>query len=249
MRRVLGLMVFILFLSSPQAFGGGKGAQWGYEGSTGPAHWGDLSKEFRLCKEGKSQSPVNIVNPVKERLPKIEFHYKSTPLSIINNGHTIKVNYTQGSYIIYNGRRYDLLQFHFHRPSENTVNGKHFDMEAHLVHKGDGGELLVVAIFLKEGKRHPLIQRLWQYIPEEIGHKKHYRDVRIDISSLLPNEKGYYFFSGSLTTPPCTEGVKWIVLKRPVEVSKDQVERFEGFYRMNARPVQPLNGRRIRESF
>ncbi len=247
MRKVLYLSVIILFVLSFKVFGSGK-VHWGYEGEIGPAYWGDLSEEFRLCKEGKSQSPVDIVNTVKEDIPDVQFHYSPAPLSIINNGHTVKVNYLEGSYIVYQGKRYNLVQFHFHRPSENTVNGKHFDMEAHLVHKGSNGELVVVAVFLKEGDENPLIQKLWENIPEEIGHKKVNKEISIDVSRLLPKDKGYYLFEGSLTTPPCTEGVKWIVLKEAVKVSKAQIERFEHFYKMNARPTQPLNKRVIKES-
>lgn len=253
MKRMAVLSVLILsllFYVSP-VFSGthGQGVHWGYEGASGPAHWGDLSEDFKACKEGRSQSPVDINNTVKEKLPSIEFHYNNSTLKIINNGHTIKVNYAKGSYIIVNGKKYNLLQFHFHRPSENTVKGKHFDMEAHLVHKSDDGELAVVAVFMKEGKQNVFIKKVWDHLPEKVGHEENFKNVLINVSDFLPDNKEYYAFDGSLTTPPCTEGVKWLVLQTPVEVSAKQIKRFESFYRMNARPTQLLNGRVIKAGY
>lgn len=242
---IMGLLLYV----SPLSGATHQGVHWGYEGEAGPTHWGDLSPEFRTCKEGKSQSPVDIRNTVKEKLPSIEFHYSNSILNIINNGHTIKVNYSKGSYIIINGKKYNLLQFHFHRPSENTVKGKHFDMEAHLVHRSDDGELAVVAVFMKEGKENAFIKRVWEHLPEKMGHEEKFNDVVVNVSDFLPESRAYYAFEGSLTTPPCTEGVKWFVLQTPVEVSANQIKRFESFYRMNARPTQPLNGRIIKAGY
>ncbi len=253
MKGKSGLSVFVfvimlILLTSPLYAGGhGKGVHWGYEGNIGPAHWGDLSHDFRLCKEGKSQSPVDIRDTIKADLKEIEFHYSDTPLRIINNGHAIQVNYNKGSYIIVNGKRFDLLQFHFHHPSENTVNGKPYDMEAHLVHKSNDGQLAVVAVFMKKGKSSPFIQTIWNHIPEEQGHEQAY-NIKINVYDFLPKDKSYYAFEGSLTTPPCSEGVQWLVLKNPVEVSADQIKKFSSYYKMNARPTQPLNGRVIKES-
>jgi carbonic anhydrase len=247
----IGLMVslvFILIIAPLYAGAAGHSTHWGYEGDIGPAHWGDLSPEFKACKEGKSQSPVDIRNPVKAALKPIEFHYKTTPLKVINNGHTIKVDYERGSYIVVNGKRYDLLQFHFHTPSENTVNGKPYDMEAHLVHKSEDGQLAVVAVFMKKGKENSFIKTIWRHLPVHGGSEKIVSSIKINVADFLPKNKAYYAFDGSLTTPPCTEGVKWLVLKTPVEVSEAQVKKFALIFKMNARPTQPLYGRVIKVS-
>ena len=226
----------------------GHGAHWSYEGNTGPAHWGDLSDEFKTCKLGKKQSPIDISSTERAPLTPIEFHYKSAPLRIINNGHSIQVNYEEGSYVKIDGKRYNLLQFHFHAPSEHTVNGKHFDMEAHLVHKSDDGKLAVIGVFMKEGAKNSFIQTLWDNIPHKVGEEKSVEHVKINAQDLLPASKKYYKYSGSLTTPPCTEGVDWNIMVAPIEVSKDQIDKFRTFYKMNARPTQPLHGRVIKES-
>jgi carbonic anhydrase len=243
---IAGLILFSFGVS----FAGGHGhsAHWGYEGEIGPAHWGDLSPEYSACKEGKMQSPVDITGAVKADLDDIEFNYNDVPLMIINNGHAIQVNYAGDSSIEVNGKEYKLLQFHFHGPSENTVNGKPYDMEAHLVHKSSDGELAVVAVFMKKGKKNDFIQTLWKYMPEEEGKERSVRSVKINASQLLPADKTYYSFTGSLTTPPCSEGVKWMVMKTPIEVSAKQIAKFSSIFEMNARPVQPLNGRIIKVS-
>jgi carbonic anhydrase len=224
-------------------------AHWGYEGETGPDHWGDLQPDFHECKEGKKQSPVDIRNTkiTVHGLDPITFNYKESGLKIINNGHTIQVNYGQGSSITFSGKTYDLLQFHFHSPSEHTSNGKAHSMEAHLVHKNQDGELAVVGVFLTKGKQNDFIETLWTHLPKKIGQEEAVENVRIQAVQLLPAEQSFYRYQGSLTTPPCSEGVVWSVMKTPVEVSEEQISRFTAAIHDNARPVQSLNERVIRE--
>jgi carbonic anhydrase len=224
------------------------GHEWTYEGEHGPAHWGDVKSDYAVCKTGNNQSPIDITSAVKADLPLIQFSYKPGPLRIINNGHTIQVNYPEGSFITVGGKQYQLIQFHFHHPSEEKINGKNFDMVAHLVHKDAEGNLAVVAVLMKKGQANTFIKTLWEHLPKEEGKEEVLADVMIDPSELLPSQRAYYTFPGSLTTPPCTEGVTWFVLKTPVELSAAQINVFTHFYKHNARPVQPLGGRVVSES-
>jgi carbonic anhydrase len=227
-----------------------EGHHWSYKGETGPTHWGAMEKEFESCGVGKVQSPIDIKTKSAKAsdLPAIEFAYQPSPLRIIDNGHTVQVNYAPGSSITVDGKRYELLQFHFHHPSEEEIDGKHSDMVAHLVHKDAGGNLAVVAVLLKKGSANPLVGTLWKNIPKEKGKEAQVDAVTINVADLLPEKRGYYTFQGSLTTPPCSEGVRWFVLKSPTTVSAEQVAGFGKLYAMNARPVQPLNGREIAAS-
>lgn len=218
--------------------------EWGYSGSEGPAHWGELSPEFAACRTGHSQSPVNIEKTQSAHLPAIEFDYKPSALHIINNGHTIQINYAPGSFIKIGAERYELKQFHFHHPSEETIKGKRFPMELHLVHSDAAGNLAVVSVLLKEGSANPLVERLWGLAPKTEGPEK-IDDVQINAADLLPADHSYYAFLGSLTTPPCTEGVHWLVLGTPVTVSSKQVATFAKIYPYDERPTQSLNGRTV----
>jgi len=223
---------------------------WSYTGPTGPANWGTLEKSYSACALGKSQSPIDIRDDVatKADLPPIVFDYGPSPLRIIDNGHTIQINYAPGSFITVGDKRYDLVQFHFHKPSEEKVNGKSYDMVAHLVHKDKDGHLAVVAVLLANGGDNPFIRTLWDNLPKTKETEIAVEAVRIDVASLLPENRAYYTFSGSLTTPPCSEGVTWFVLKNPAPISPDEIDRFGRSYPMNARPVQALNGREIKAS-
>jgi carbonic anhydrase len=201
------------------------------------------------CGVGKTQSPIDIEDAVakKSDLPAIAFDYKPSPLKIIDNGHTIQVDYAPGSSITVQGKQYDLVQFHFHKPSEEKINGKTYDMVAHLVHRDRDGNLAVVAVLLQAGSANGLIDTLWNNIPKEKGKQSAVQGVVVNAADLLPaNKAAYYTFSGSLTTPPCSEGVTWFVLKTPTSISKDEVTHFGHLYPMNARPTQPLNDREIR---
>jgi carbonic anhydrase len=222
-----------------------EGGHWTYQEHGGPSEWGSMSPEFATCKLGKLQSPVDIRGVQIADLPAIKFDYKPSALKIIDNGHTIQVNYAPGSSINVGGARYELVQFHFHRPSEEKINGKSSAMVAHLVHQNADGKLAVVAVLLDKGGASELIDALWANIPKEKGKESVVASVTIDATTLLPENKGYYTFQGSLTTPPCSEGVTWLVLKMPLKISDGQIAAFGKIYPPNARPVQPLNGRII----
>jgi carbonic anhydrase len=222
---------------------------WDYgDDAYGPGHWGELKPEFAPCMNGHHQSPIDIRNPQKAELPPIVFDYKPSPLDIIDNGHTIEINYAAGSFIAVGGRKYALKQFHFHRPSEEKIVGKGYDMTLHLVHADQEGNLAVVAILLEKGEDNPLIHELWNEIPTQKNKEELAKDIQINAGTLLPADRAYYTFSGSLTTPPCSEHVTWYVLKHPVTISAAEVEQFSKLYRNDARPTQPLYDRVVLES-
>lgn len=218
---------------------------WGYTGYAGPEYWADISQEFALCGSGKEQSPINISGAKASNLPAIQFAYKPGSLEILNNGHTIQVNHTAGSSITVDGEKYKLLQFHFHTPSENIVDGKAFPMEMHLVHKSAKGKLAVVSVFSKVGGKNTVLDKAWKHMPRKAGDKKMVASVSINAADLLPADRGYYSFKGSLTTPPCSEGVKWMVLKTPMEASREQIKQFTKVIGTDARPVQPIYARAL----
>ena len=217
---------------------------WSYEGEAGPAHWGDLAPEFRLCKDGKQQSGIDIpgVSGVED-LADIRFRYDPVPLKIKNNGHTIQVNYAAGSSAMIDGDVYDLLQFHFHTPSEHKKGGQSYPMELHLVHRNGAGQLAVVGVFMKEGHFNPTIQKIWDRMPQHEGEVE--VEDAVDADAVLPRDHEFFRYAGSLTTPPCSEGVKWSVMKYPIEVSSAQIAQFKALFPLNARPTQPLNGRPV----
>jgi len=220
---------------------------WAYDGEEGPEHWGELAEDFRMCAEGRNQSPVDLVSDVHAELPELEFEYYSTPLREINNGHTIQQNVESGSFyrIPARGVEYELIQFHFHSPSEHTVNGRHFAMEMHFVHKNEKGDLAVVGVMIKEGEEHPVLKKLWSFMPEKAGDTSE-QPIGIEDTNLLPPTRKYFVYGGSLTTPPCSEGVKWIVLKTPIEASAGQIRTFKKRVGpATNRPVQPSNARLI----
>ena len=219
--------------------------EWGYRGAEGPTHWGDLASEYAACKTGHSQSPVNIGGAKVADLPTIQFEYKPSAVHIINNGHTIEIIYAPGSFIEVGGKRYELKQFHFHHPSEETIKGKRFPMELHLVHADASGNLAVVSVLLQEGAANPLVEMLWGLAPKTVGPEKADDSLQINAADLLPADHSYYAFAGSLTTPPCTEGVNWYVLETPVMISSKQVATFAKIYPYDERPTQPLNGRTV----
>jgi carbonic anhydrase len=219
---------------------------WSYQGDTGPQHWHELNPEFKQCGLGERQSPIDIREGIPVELDPIQFDYKLSAFRVIDNGHTVQVNVEPGNRIVVNGRRYELVQFHFHRPSEERLNGRQFEMVAHLVHKDLEGKLAVVAVLIEEGKGHPIVQQVWNNLPlekrvEQAGLQG------LDLLQLLPEDRRYVTYMGSLTTPPCTEGVLWMVLKKPVSVSAQQISIFSRLYPMNARPVQPQRDRLIKD--
>ena len=221
---------------------------WDYSNAHGPGHWAELSPEFATCKNGHRQSPIDIRDPKKTDLPPIQFDYQSSPLHIIDNGHTIMINYSPGSFISVGEKKYALQQFHFHRPSEERINGKRYDMEVHLVHQDEEGNLALVAVLLQQGEDNPLVHELWNDLPKEKGKEETLNGVQVNVAQILPADRGYYTFPGSLTTPPCSENVTWFVLKHPVTVSAAEIQQFSRLYRDDARPTQPLYGREVRET-
>lgn len=222
---------------------------WSYEGEGAPANWGKLRPDYGTCATGKRQSPIDIRDGIiKVDLEPIKFDYKLSEFRIVDNGHTIQANVGEGSTIHVMGRSYELVQFHFHKPSEERINGRAFDMVVHLVHKDMDGNLAVVAVLLERGGEHPLIQTLWNHMPLEADMAVQPPGVAIDLNRLLPENRGYYTYMGSLTTPPCSEGVLWMVMKQPMQVSSEQIAIFSRLYRHNARPVQSANNRLIKES-
>jgi len=221
---------------------------WDYGKSQGPSHWGELKPGFAQCKNGHHQSPIDIRNPQKANLPPIQFDYKPSPLHIIDNGHTVMINYDPGSFILVGGKKYALKQFHVHRPSEEKINGKGYEMVVHLVHADQEGKLAVVAVLLQKGEDNPLVHELWNNLPKEKEKEDFLDSVQIDVAGLLPADRGYYTVPGSLTTPPCSENVMWFVLKHPLSVSAAEIEQFSKLYPHNARPTQPLYDRVVLES-
>jgi carbonic anhydrase len=225
---------------------------WSYDGPTGPAHWGDLDPLYTTCKSGQEQSPIDIRATEKAALPPIRFEYRSAPLRhLVNNGYTIRVNYPapgSGDFLIVGETRYQLTQFHFHRPSEEFVHGKPADMVAHLMHQSADGHVAGVAVLLNAGAANPVVQAIWPHMPLVEGPETEVAGADINPAGLLPPTTGYYTYMGSSTAPPCTEGVAWFVLKTPVTVSVAEISAFAKLYPHDVRPVQPLNGRVVKES-
>jgi len=220
---------------------------WSYDGPGAPAAWGALKPEFATCANGTRQSPIDIRGGIRVDLEPIQFDYRPVSFQVIDNGHTVQANLAPGNSIVVAGRRYELLQFHFHRPSEESINGRRFEMVAHLVHKDAEGRLAVVAVLLDQGKAHPMVQLVWNSLPLEQAETVQ-SPVPIDMNLMLPDDRRYYTYMGSLTTPPCSEGVRWMVLKQPATLSPEQAGIFARLYPMNARPVQQTAGRLIKES-
>jgi len=246
--RDVGSICAMVALALASAANAAESAHWAYKGHGGPAEWGTMDTAFASCQLGKLQSPIDIRGAKPAKLPPIKFNYQPSPLSIIDNGHTIQVNYAPGSFIVVGGVRWELVQFHFHHPSEEKIDGKAHEMVAHLVHKNSEGKLGVVAVLIDKGGASELVQTLWKNIPHEKGKEVAVASTSIDVTKLLPENRDYYTFQGSLTTPPCSEGVTWFVLKAPVKIADNEVAAFAKIYPLNARPVQPLNGRAIQST-
>jgi carbonic anhydrase len=224
---------------------------WDYEGARGADHWGELDPQYALCNTGKEQSPIDIRDSVKADLPVLRFESKVGPLRyVINNRYTIRVNYHpgNGNFLSVGNTRYELTQFHFHHPSEEYVNGKPFGMEVHLMYQAAGGKVAGVTVFVKPGSANSTVQKVWEHMPKTEGEEQALGEV-VSPGDLLPqNSNDYYTYMGSVTAPPCTEGVTWFVLKTPIEISAEQIDAFAKLYPHDVRPLQPLNGRVVKES-
>ncbi len=223
---------------------------WEYSGENGPQAWGRLKPEFSMCAAGKRQSPINIEDGSTLQGPaeQVQFNYTPSNGTVVNNGHTIQVDVQGENSIVVRGSRYKLVQFHFHTPSEEQINSQRYAMVAHLVHKNEDGQLAVVAVLLEPGTANTLIDKVWTYMPLDAGDRVRMPRELLNLNELLPADQRYYQFMGSLTTPPCTEGVLWMILKQPVQISRAQYRLFTQLYANNARPVQALNGRPVREA-
>jgi carbonic anhydrase len=220
-------------------------AHWTYSGEEGPEHWGKLSPDYAACN-GKNQSPIDLTGFIKADLTPIDFKYQEGGNEILNNGHTVQVNYQAGSRIVVDGTEFHLKQFHFHAPSENTINGKAYPMEVHLVHANKQGHLAVVAVMFAEGEANKVLDQAWLHMPEKSGDT--HTLSAISAEGLLPAQRTYYRFNGSLTTPPCSEGVRWLVMKETVTASKRQIDAFaHTVHHPNNRPIQPTYARPVLE--
>jgi len=234
--------------------GGALGAQetsaphWAYDGPDNPSRWGALDSAYAACGVGRAQSPIDIRGARSAALPALTFDYHPVPLTIIDNGHTVQITYAPGSTLTVGDRTYTLRQFHFHHPAEERVGGRPYPLVAHLVHADSAGHLAVVAVLFDSGAANPTLDLLWQQIPTAKGVAQTVAGVTIQAADLLPARRGYYTFSGSLTIPPCTEGVTWYVLKAHAPIAPGQVAAFAALYPDNARPLQPRNGRPILET-
>ncbi|MFZ6846343.1 carbonic anhydrase [Undibacterium sp. RuTC16W] len=242
----IGAMITIS-VNLAYAEGHAEKPHWSYQGKTGATHWAELEESNTACKLSKEQSPINIVESKtkKATLAALDFKYQNGTAEVVNNGHTVQVNLPAGSSLKTGDEETKLLQFHFHTPSEEQINGKNYSMVAHFVHKNTDGKLSVVAVLFKPGKENGTLAPIFSNLPKE-GQPNQL--ASFDPAAVLPVMRTYFKFMGSLTTPPCSDGVRWQVLKQPVELSKEQIAAFKKLYTMNARPVQPLNGRVVEVS-
>lgn len=233
---------------SAAAFAGNSNqnqSNWGYNGNNGPNNWSKLDSSFALCGEGKNQSPINITQTSNAQLPPLNISYAPVEPTIVNNGHTIQVDVPAGNTFSDGKKSYSLAQLHFHTPSENKINGKSYPLELHLVHKSQDGKLAVIGVMVEEGNTNPELAKLFQNIPANQGQKQKLTGTPVNVKKLLPSDQRYYQFVGSLTTPPCSEGVNWLVMQQPITASKEQIKEFQAVYPNNARPVQPTNNRPV----
>lgn len=244
MKKILMMSVFATMLALPVAAeeGGAHHAKWGYGAHNGAHKWSTLDDAYKACKDGQKQSPINIDKYLQEDLPVIAPAYQPAPLVVANNGHSVQVNYSAGSGFTSNNVEYALQHIHFHTPSEHYLDGAPYPMEAHFVHQSASGQIAVIGVMLKVGAHNPVIEGIWQNVPPS-GQVKDVMAVEINASDLMPENLAYYKYEGSLTTPPCTEGVAWHVMKESIEISEKQLRAFQSVFPVNARPLQPLNDR------
>jgi len=238
-----GKLLFIALAAFSVSAAATDAPHWSYDGDAAPQNWSKLSPDFHLCEQGKAQSPIDIKEALQVHPRPLKLSYQLPPVSVINNGHSVQVNVQQGDFATLDGDKFVLQQFHFHSPSENTLNGKSFPMEAHFVHMDAEGEVAVIAVMFETGKANPELEKIWQQMPEKAGESVMLKE-KVSLDGLLPKDLTHYRFSGSLTTPPCTEGVRWLVVKQPQTLSEAQLEKFQHvMHHANNRPVQGLHGR------
>ncbi len=227
---------------------------WGYAADNGPSNWAQMNDEWATCASGSSQSPIDLgggisgdVPAAAMNFPPVQLHiaHQEHVLDALDNGHTIQVNYDGGETLNFGDESFKLLQYHFHSPSEHTVNGEHYPMEMHLVHKSDAGNLAVIGVFIEEGAHHAGFDAIWSNLPQTKGDSVHVEGVQTDIDSLLPAGSTSYRYHGSLTTPPCSESVRWMVMTDPIQLDSDQINAFREVFTGNNRPTQALNDREV----
>ena len=240
--KCLALSTCMLLMSMATQAESGK---WSYQGETAPDHW-FKQQEYQRCS-GYNQSPIDIRNTVKAGLPALKFNYSATTQTIVNNGHTVQIDFTDGGILNLDGEAFTLKQFHLHTPSENQIEGKSYPMEAHFVHVNQAGALAVVGVMYEEGIENVHLAKLWQQLPKSVNVPEELSS-KVKAEDFLPQKQDYYRFNGSLTTPPCTEGVRWMVFKKVETASAPQIKQFaELMHHNNSRPVQPIHARVILE--
>ncbi len=239
--------------SPPTEHGVGP-VHWGYGEDDGPASWAALSSDYATCASGREQSPIDIAAITTDDQVRLGTNYQPATLKIIrhehvadliDNGHTIQVNYDEGSNLQLGAVNYELKQYHFHAPSEHTIEGRHFSMEMHLVHQSAAGELAVLGVLIEQGNHNPAFEPVWANLPGEVGKEVHHEHLAVNVDDLLPADHNTYRYRGSLTTPPCSEGVSWFVAVQPIKLSADQIAAFTSIFSGNNRPIQPLNDRTV----
>lgn len=233
--------------ASAETAGGHAGPHWSYEGEGGPEHWGELSPEFKVCELGVEQTPIDLRPGIRSQLTGVVPNFRPMPLKILNNGHTVQVNCAPGSRSLIDGQAFDLLQFHFHHPSEHHLSGQSFDLELHFVHKSAAGQLAVLGVFFRPGAENAGLVPIFAAMPQEATPEVDTGET-ITLDDLLPAERSFFRYQGSLTTPPCSEGVLWSVFRAPLEASPGQIQQFASLFPNNARPIQGLNRRFLLES-
>lgn len=244
-KKKLTIASLLTVLLSPPFASAHSTHEWSYSGEGAPEKWGTLSEDFAACERGHNQSPVDIQQTIKGELPPLSLTFNAKEKSIINNGHTLQLDVHDGDNMMLDGNEFKLLQFHFHAPSENRINGKTYPLEVHFVHSNAEKQLAVVAVMFEEGAENPVIADILKNAPAQINVAQPLNKP-LPLAALMPGDKSYYRYSGSLTTPPCTEGVRWLVIKQPVTLSAAQIEAFQDVLgQQNNRPIQPLNGRVI----
>jgi carbonic anhydrase len=245
-RGVLSALLLIAGIGTGWAAEEHAPSHWGYEGEESAAHWGMRSSAYMACEAGSHQSPINISMPRHaQEQERLVFHYQSTGVRALDNGHTIQVNVPSGNDLFLNGRTYHLNQFHFHDPSEHRIDGRTYPMEIHLVHRDPKGHVVVIGVLVETGSPSESLEDLWGMLPTRADEQS--SEHAFNPRTLLPSSSHHFSYHGSLTTPPCTEGVQWIVLRDPISMSAQQIAQFVSIIGKNARPVQPLHGRRVQE--
>lgn len=242
--KTLYKLIFTTSILVNLSFNATLANEWSYKGETGPEKWGELSSEYETCKYGKAQSPIEITDKLARKENQLKFNYQPSYLHIVHLGKNAQINYDKGSYLELEGKKFDFIQFHFHAPSEHVIDKKRYSMEIHLVHKSADEELAVIGIFVKEGKENPFLQSIIEHIPDQANIEKKFKSIKINIHDIMPDNK-HFEYNGSLTTPPCTEGVHWNILETPIEASLEQIQIIKDKFGETARNLQQITKKHL----